>query len=108
MGFTNRIRMLLKSQFNYWVTQAEDPGKIINQALQEMEEGLDKGRGKLAALKFRVDERERFLQRIGKQISYWQERAEEFIKDDMEENAKGCGQVLSTDFYNRLSGLRRL
>ncbi len=88
MGFQNRIRTLLKSQFNYWVTHAEDPEKIINQAVQEMEEGLDRVRGKLAALKFRVDERERFLQRIGKQISYWHERAEEFLKDDMEENAK--------------------
>src|ERR1700756_5376198 len=88
MGFKNRISVLLKSQFNYWVTQAEDSEKIINQAVEEMEEGLDKTRTKLAALKFRVDEEKRFLERLSKQISYWQGRTEVFLKDDMEENAK--------------------
>lgn len=88
MGFKNRINVLLKSQFNYWVTQAEDPEKIINHSVEEMEEGLDKARSKLATLKFRVDGEKRFLQRIGGQISYWQKRAEELLKEDMEENAK--------------------
>ena len=88
MGFKNRISILLKSQFNYWVTQAEEPEKIINHAVEEMEDGLDKARAKLATLKFRVDGEKRFLQRIGEQISYWQGRTEELLKEDMEENAK--------------------
>ena len=88
MGFKNRISILLKSQFNYWVTQAEEPEKIINHSVEEMEEGLDKARAKLATLKFRVDGGKRFLQRIGEQISYWQGRTEELLKEDMEENAK--------------------
>ena len=88
MGFKNRISILLKSQFNYWVTQAEEPEKIINHSVEEMEEGLDRARAKLATLKFRVDGERRFLQRIGEQISYWQGRTEELLKEDMEENAK--------------------
>ena len=88
MGFKSRINVLLKSQFNYWVTQAEDPEKIINHSVEEMEEGVNKARAKLATLKFRVDGEKRFLQRIGGQISYWQERAKELLKEDMEENAK--------------------
>lgn len=88
MGFKNRISILLKSQFNYWVTQAEEPEKIINHAVEEMEDGLDKARAELSVLKFRVDAGKRFLQRIGVQISYWQKRAEELLKEDMEENAK--------------------
>ena len=88
MGFKNRISILLKSRFNYWVTQAEEPEKIINHAVEEMEDGLDKARAKLATLKFRVDGEKRFLQRIGEQISYWQGRTEELLKEDMEENAK--------------------
>jgi len=88
MGFKNRISILLKSQFNYWVTQAEEPEKIINHAVEEMEDGLDKARAKLSVLKFRVDAGKRFLQRNGGQISYWQKRAEELLKEDMEENAK--------------------
>ena len=88
MGFKSRINVLLKSQFNYWVTQAEDPEKIINHSVGEMEEGLNKARAKLTTLKFRVDGEKRLLQRIGGQISYWQKRAEELLKEDMEENAK--------------------
>ena len=88
MGFKSRINVLLKSQFNYWVTQAEDREKIINHSVEEMEEGLNKARAKLATLKFRVDGEKRFLQRICGQISYWQKRAEELLKEDMEENAK--------------------
>lgn len=88
MGLKNRIGTLLKSQFNYWLRQAEDPEKIIDQAVEEMEEGLDRAKGKLAALRFRVDEEKRLLHKIGEQIPYWQKRAEEFLKDGMEENAK--------------------
>jgi phage shock protein A len=88
MGFKNRINALLKSQFNYWVTLAEDPEKMMNQAVQEMEDGLKKERARLAAIKFRVNERDRLLQRICKQISFWQGRAEEFIRDNMDENAR--------------------
>lgn len=88
MGFKNRMKVLFKSQLNYWVRQAEDPEKIIVHAVEEMEEGLDRARGRLAALRFRVDEEKRFLEKIGEQISCRQKRAEEFLRDDMEENAK--------------------
>lgn len=88
MGFKKRIGILLKSQFNHWVTQAEDPEKIINQAVEEMEEGLSKARARHVALKFRFNERGRLLQRINDQVSYWQKSAEEFLKSDMDENAK--------------------
>ena len=88
MGLRNRINILLKSQFNYWVTLAEDPEKIINQALEEMDEGLDRAKTKLMALKFRVEEEERLLHRIRQQISFWQERVKQLIEGDMEENAK--------------------
>lgn len=88
MGLKNRIRVLLKSQFNYWLKQAEDPEKILDQAVEEMEEGLDRAKGKLAVLRFRIDEEKRLIQKIGEQISYWRKRAEEFLKDGMEENTK--------------------
>ena len=90
MGFGKRIRVLLKSQLNYWVTRAEDPEKIINQAVEEMEEALERARTRHAALKFRTNGRARLLERIQDQISYWQKSAEEFIKKDMEENTRDC------------------
>lgn len=88
MGLRNRINILLKSQFNYWVTLAEDPEKIINAALEEMGEGLDKAKTKIGTLKFKAEEEGRLLLRIREQISFWQKRAEELVRDDMEENAK--------------------
>jgi phage shock protein A len=88
MGFGKRIGVLLKSQLNHWVTRAEDPEKIINQAVEEMEEALERARTRHAALKFRSNGRARLLKRIRDQVSYWQKSAEEFIKKDMEENAR--------------------
>jgi phage shock protein A len=88
MGFGKRIGVLLKSQLNYLVTRAEDPEKIINQAVEEMEEALESARTRHAALKFRSNGRARLLKRIRDQVSYWQKSAEEFIKKDMEENVR--------------------
>ena len=88
MALKNRMRFLIKSQLNHLVTRSEDPEKVINQAVEEIDDGLESARARLSALKFRVEEDQRLLERIGEQISYWQEKAERFIEDDMEENAK--------------------
>ncbi|HEX9666198.1 MAG TPA: PspA/IM30 family protein [Thermodesulfobacteriota bacterium] len=88
MGLKNRMGFLIKSQFNHLVTRSEDPEKVINQVVEEIDDGLDSARSRLSALKFRVEEDQRLLERIGEQISYWQGKAEGFIEDNMEENAK--------------------
>jgi phage shock protein A len=88
MGLKNRMGFLIKSQLNHLVTRSEDPEKVINQVVEEIDDGLDSARSRLSALKFRVEEDQRLLERIGEQISYWQEKAEGFIEDNMEENAK--------------------
>ena len=82
MGF------LIKSEINHWIMRAEEPEKIVNQALEEIEEGIEHLRSRLFALKTKVEKDERILQEISKQISYWQAKAEEYIRDSMEENAK--------------------
>lgn len=88
MGLKNRMGFLIKSQLNHIVTRSEDPEKIINQAVEEIDDGLESARSRLSALEFRVEEDQRLLERIGEQISYWQEKAEGFVEDGMEENAK--------------------
>ena len=77
----------MKSQLNDWVSRAEDPEKILNQAVEEMEEGLEKARVRIGALRFRIDEQEELSKRTGEQVKYWQERAGDYLKRDMEENA---------------------
>ena len=88
MALKKRLFVLIKSQFNSWITQVEDPEKIMDQAVQDMEEGLDNAKGKLGMLRSRLEEELRFLERVDKQIVYWQERAEELLRGDMKENAK--------------------
>lgn len=88
MGFKKRLNVLLKSEFNHWVMRAEDPEKIVNQVVQEMEEGLDRARKKLLALRSRLAGEQRLVENLRQQISCWQEKAEEFLNDDMEVNAR--------------------
>ncbi len=65
MGLKNRMGFLIKSQFNHLVTRSEDPEKVINQVVEEIDDGLDNARSRLSALKFRVEEDQRLLERIG-------------------------------------------
>lgn len=77
----------MRSQINDWVSRAEDPEKILNQAVEEMEEGLERARVKIGALRFRIDEQEKLTKRLGEQAEYWRERAEDYVRRNMDENA---------------------
>ena len=77
----------MRSQINDWVSRAEDPEKILNQAVEEMEEGLERARVKIGALRFRIDAQEKLSKRLGEQAEYWRERAEDYVKRNMDENA---------------------
>ena len=44
MGLKKRVGLIMKSQLSDWVSRAEDPEKILNQAVEEMEEGLERAR----------------------------------------------------------------
>ena len=87
MGIRKRVGLIMKSQLNDWVSRAEDPEKMLNQAVEEMEEGLERARVKIGALRFRINEQEKLYHRIGEQVKYWRERAEDYLRRDMEENA---------------------
>jgi len=88
MGFRKRIGAIVRSQLGDWVTRAEDPEKIMAQAVEDMEEGLEKARARMALLKFGIAEREKLAGSIGEQIGFWQGRSEEYIRKSMEENAR--------------------
>lgn len=87
MGFKKRVGLIVKSQLNDWVSRAEDPEKMLNQAVEEMEDGLERARVKIGALRFRIDEQEKLSRRMDEQARYWRERAEDYLKKGMEENA---------------------
>ncbi len=88
MGFKRRIGFIVKSQFNDWVTRAEDPEKILNQAVEEMEEGLGTAKAKMAHIRYRVEEENKLLTKLTEQIEYWQKKAEEYVGKGMDTNAR--------------------
>lgn len=87
MGFKKRMRVILKSRLNDWLTRAEDPAKILAQTVEEMDDGLERARVRLAALKAGIEERSKLIKRTKEMTSYWQERAEEYVRQGMDENA---------------------
>lgn len=88
MGFKRRIGFIVKSQFNDWVTRAEDPEKILNQAVEEMEEGLESAKAKITLIRCRVEEENKLLTKLTEQIEYWQKKAEEYVGRGMDANAR--------------------
>ncbi len=88
MGFKGRLKTVVKSQFNHWVTLSEDPEKIINQAVEEIDEALLKVRGKAVALGSRVEGRKKLIESVDEQIEEALRSAQEFVRDEMEENAR--------------------
>ncbi len=88
MGFKRRIGFIVKSQFNDWVTRAEDPEKMLNQAVEEMEEGLETAKAKILLIRYRVEEENKLLTKLTEQIEYWQKKAEEYVGKEMDTNAR--------------------
>jgi phage shock protein A len=87
MGFKKRMKVIIRSRLNDWLTRAEDPAKILAQAVEEMDEGLERARVRLAVLRSGVEERSKLLKRTGEMSAYWQERAVEYVRQGMDENA---------------------
>ncbi|MCL4243536.1 MAG: PspA/IM30 family protein [Candidatus Dadabacteria bacterium] len=87
MGFKKRMRVILRSRLNDWLTRAEDPAQILAQAVEEMDEGLERARVRLAVLKAGIEERSKLLKRTREMSAYWQERAVEYVGQGMDENA---------------------
>ena len=87
MGIFQKLSTVIKSNINDLISRAENPEKMLNQAVEEMEEGLERARVKIGALRFRIDEQEKLSRRLSEQVKYWRERAEDYVRRDMEENA---------------------
>ena len=87
MGFKKRMKVILRSRLNDWLTRAEDPAKILAEAVEEMDEGLERARVRLAVLRSGIEERSKLLKRTGEMSAYWQERAVEYVRQGMDENA---------------------
>ena len=88
MGIRTRVSTIFKSNVNHLVTCAEDPEKIINQSIEEMEDSFDAAKKRVMGLRNEIEDSERYKKNILEQIDYWTKRTEEFVNGDMDENAK--------------------
>ena len=88
MGIRTRVSTIFKSNVNHLVTCAEDPEKIINQSIEEMEDSFDAAKKRVMGLRNEIEDSDRYKKNILEQIDYWTKRTEEFVNGDMDENAK--------------------
>jgi len=88
MGIRTRVSTIFKSNVNHIVTCAEDPEKIINQSIEEMEDSFDAARKRVMGLRNEIEDSGRYKKNVLEQTGYWAKKTEEFVNGDMDENAK--------------------
>lgn len=88
MGIRTRVSTIFKSNVNHLVTCAEEPEKIINQSIEEMDDSFDAAKKRVMGLKHEIEDNKRYKKNILEQIDYWDKKIKEFANGDMDENAK--------------------
>jgi phage shock protein A len=110
MGIMDRFSTLIRANVNDALDRAEDPEKMINQILREMQENIAEGRRQIAAMIAQEKELEADLGTTRKLAGEWQSKAQRAVeagKDDLarealrrkrdnEENAAVYEQQLTT------------
>lgn len=88
MGMKTRISNIFKSNINHFITCAEDPHKIINNSVEELDDSLESAKRRVINLKNEIEDNKRYQINISDQVKYWRNKAESFVMGGMEENAK--------------------
>lgn len=90
MGILDRVSQLVRANVNDMLDRAEDPEKMINQILRDMQENIGEARKSVAAMIAQEKELEIDLAQTRKLSSEWQSKAERAIsagKDDLAREA---------------------
>jgi len=88
MNLLDRIRRLIRANLNDLLRRAEDPEKIIEQALLDMKEALKEAREQVAAAMAEAKRLEREVESHLKEAALWEEKAKEALKAGREDLAK--------------------
>jgi phage shock protein A len=90
MGILDRVSQLVRANVNDMLDRAEDPEKMINQILRDMQDNIGEARKAVAAMIAQEKELEIDLAQTTKLSSEWQSKAERAItagKDDLAREA---------------------
>ena len=90
MGILDRVSQLVRANVNEMLDRAEDPEKMINQILRDMQENIGEARKAVAAMIAQEKELEVDLNQTKKLSSEWQKKAERAVgagKDDLAREA---------------------
>lgn len=88
MNLLDRIGRLIRANLNDLLRRAEDPEKIIEQALMDMKEALREAREQVAAALAEGKRLEREVESHLKEASLWEEKAKEALGMGREDLAK--------------------
>lgn len=90
MGILDRVSQLVRANVNDMLDRAEDPEKMINQILRDMQENIGEARQAVAAMIAQEKELEIDLAQTRKLASEWHSKAERAVsagKDDLAREA---------------------
>ena len=104
MGFFDRLSRLLRANLNQFVSNAEDPSKILEQSVIDMQADLEKLRQAVANAMASQKRLSRQAQQAQEQAQVWYQRAEQAIQKGEEELAKEA-LIRRKTFQNTSSSL---
>src|SRR5690349_1708760 len=90
MGLIDRISTLARANINDLLDRAEDPEKMLNQILRDMESNIRQAREQVASMIAQEKEIEADLARANKLSADWSEKAQRAVtagKDDLAREA---------------------
>ncbi|MDQ6603503.1 MAG: PspA/IM30 family protein, partial [Chloroflexota bacterium] len=86
MGILDRMTRLIRANVNDMVDHAEDPAKMLDQLIREMNDQIHMARGQVAAMIAQEKELQMDYEQSAKHASEWERKAELAVtqgKDDL-------------------------
>ncbi|RIH85303.1 PspA/IM30 family protein [Calidithermus roseus] len=109
MGILDRLSRLIRANINDLLKRAEDPEKIIEQALEDMRAALRDAREEVASAMAEQKKLEREQQSYAEQVRAWELKAAEALKGGREDLAREAlkrkqqAQTLSEGFAQQVA-----
>ncbi len=88
MGILDRLSRLIRANINDLIKRAEDPEKIIEQALEDMRATLRDARMEVAEAMAELKKLERDQQNYAEQVRAWELKAADALKSEREDLAR--------------------